>query len=504
MRSQARLIGFVSLAAAFMVFLTTGHAAAEEAMLFDFEDQADVAAWSNIDVYALREAEAKAAYDAAAKAAADPDKVKPYKPLVLPAKEPEVKIEQATEGATSGKHALKLTFAGGRMPTVSTKSPLDDWRPYNAFQADVTASRTCLVVFRVMSETSKYGSGYNDGCSRWEFAARVEAGKNTVTARAPKQLWNNVRNQDVRTVQIYIYQPHEGESITVDNIRLSTEKPQTVAPFDDALAVPPGKYRVLGTDLEVRDANELADTFKDKWVKPEDRTVEQVEADVRAEYEKIKADHPRAVLAVLREGQKGYDAGDPEKAFVGWQDAGTPSHGPMGLNMSCFGNAGKRGAIETCFRNRPGLLRCDLSSIPKGAQILAARLIVVRSSEIGDGWKTKPTMFVVEPCNLPWNEVEVNVFEYAHDKFWNQYAAMSWGDDADCTAVLLAHGPGRGGACDWDFSHAVRYWTTDAHPNHGFILYGAPKYVDYLNIFSRECGNIAKRPAVMVIYEPKR
>ena len=44
-------------------------AAAEDKVLFDFEDQASVSAWSNIDVYALRQAEAKAAYDAALKAA---------------------------------------------------------------------------------------------------------------------------------------------------------------------------------------------------------------------------------------------------------------------------------------------------------------------------------------------------------------------------------------------------------------------------------------------------
>jgi len=471
-------------------------------ILFDFEDEADVAAWSNVDVYALREAEAKATYDAAVKAAADPAKVKPYKPLVQHAKEPAVKIAWTTEGAT-GKGAMKLTYAGGRFPTITTRPPLDDWRPYRTFSADVTASRTCLVVFRVMSETSKYGTGYNEGCSRWEFAARVEAGKNTVITRAPKRLWNYVYNRNVRTVQIYIYQPKEGESITIDNIRLSTEKPKTITPFDDALAVPPARYRVLGTTLEVRDVNALADTLKEKRAKPEDRTVEEVQAEVRAEYEKIRKDHPRAVLAILREGQKGYDPGDREKAFAGWTDAGTPSHGPMALNMGGFANAGRREEIETCFRNRPGFLRCDLSGIPRGAEILAARLIVVRAVEIGDGWKTKPAMFVAEPCNRPWNEYDVNVFEYVHDKFWNQYAGMSWGEDADCTAVFLAHGPSGGKTSSWDFTHAVRWWTTGGHPNHGFILHGAPKYVDYLHVVTREHRDVNKRPAVMVVDEAR-
>ena len=47
-------------------------------------------------------------------------------------------------------------------------------------------------------------------------------------------------------------------------------------------------------------------------------------------------------------------------------------------------------------------------------------------------------MFVAEPCNRPWKEYEVNVIEYARDQ------CLSWGDDADCTAILLAHGPSAG------------------------------------------------------------
>ncbi len=43
----------------------------------------NVKAWTNIDVYALRETEAKAAYDAAAKEAPDLTKVAPYRELVL-------------------------------------------------------------------------------------------------------------------------------------------------------------------------------------------------------------------------------------------------------------------------------------------------------------------------------------------------------------------------------------------------------------------------------------
>ncbi|HUT34808.1 MAG TPA: DNRLRE domain-containing protein, partial [Planctomycetota bacterium] len=279
--------------------------------------------------------------------------------------------------------------------------------------------------------TSKYGTSYSDGTSRWEFAARLEPGKNSLVVAAPAyadRLWKDVQNVD-----IYMYQPHEGESITVDNIRLSTEVPKAVSPFDDTkVAVPPA---------------------------------------------------------------------NPEKPFEGWADAGTPSHGPTGLNMACFANAGKRGAIETCFRNRPGFLRVDLSWLPRGAQILSARLIVVRAVDMGDRWQ-RPTMHVAEPCNRPWREYEANVYECAKDQFWNQYAGMTWGDEGDFSALLLARGPTGGKTSSWDFTHAVKYWTEGQHPNHGFILYGVPN-MDYLNIFSRECEVIGNRPCLAVIYEPK-
>jgi hypothetical protein len=188
----------------------------------------------------------------------------------------------------------------------------------------------------------------------------------------------------------------------------------------------------------------------------------------------------------------------------------------MGLTLACFANSGKSDRIETCFRNRPGFLRVDLAGIPKGAEILAARLIVARGVNMGNNWETKPTMFVVEPVKREWKEYEVNVFEYAKDAFWSEYSGETWGEGGDCEAVLLAHGPAAGKTLSLDFADAVRWWTSPSDPdvasgsrrggareNHGFILYGAPKYVDYLNIFTREHATIANRPAVMVVYEPK-
>ena len=476
-----------------VLVLSTGLSAlADSKVLFDFEDAAAVKAWSNANVYALREAEVKAAADArSATNAAAPA----YKPPASIPSEPPVQIEQSTENAPAGQHSFKLTFAGGRMPTVSIASPLADWTPYKTFRAEVTASRTCMVVFRAMNETSKYGVGYNEGCSRWEKAARVEAGKNTVLGATPAY-------KNVTTFQIYMYNPRKGESIFVDNIALSSETTTGTA-FNSTLPPPAGKYKVSGTDLDVRDVDDLADQLKDKWVKPDSNTVEQVEADIQAEYQKIKAAHPKAVLAILRDGQKGYDPANPDKPFAGWEDAGTPSHLPMSLTLANFSNSGKSDRMETCFRNRPGFLRVDLTAIPKGADILAARLIVVRGVDMGPNWQTKPTMFAAEPCNRPWKEYEVNVFEYAKDLLWKEYAADTWGEGGDCDAVLLAHGPSGGTVSSWDFSHAVRYWTDGKHANNGFILYGSPKYVDYLNICTRESGQANNRPAVAVVYEPK-
>jgi len=70
----------------------------------------------------------------------------------------------------------------------------------------------------------------------------------------------------------------------------------------------------------------------------------------------------------------------------------------MALTLCSFGNTGKSERIETCFRNRPGFLRIDLSSIPRSADILGARLLVVRGLDMGTNWSTKPMMFVAEPA----------------------------------------------------------------------------------------------------------
>lgn len=110
-------------------------------------------------------------------------------------------------------------------------------------------------------------------------------------------------------------------------------------------------------------------------------------------------------------------------------------------------------------------------------------------------------MSVVEPCNRPWEEHEVNAFQYAKDKFWKQVGGFHWADDPDFLPVFLAYGPGRGKVNWWDFTQAIRFWTSGEHPNHGFMLHGDSH--DYMTGYTREAKDIKNRPAVLVIYDPK-
>jgi hypothetical protein len=431
-------------------------ASAPPITLFDFEQESDLASWSNIDIAKLCDAELDADAAKLARAAANPATL-PARPHREPSvKEPAVLIFRSTDNATSGKYSLKLVFAGGRYPTISAASPVEDWTPYKALLVDVTVSRTCLVVFRAITQTSRYGSAYNDGVSRWEAAARCEPGRNAIVARTPGQ----DQYRHVTKFEIYMYHPHEGKTIFVDNIRLTKEPLAAPTPFvDDITLAPAGKFAVLGTDLRAASVNDLAEQLKDKWVKPADVTVEAAEAGVWAEYERLRAAHPQAVLAILRQGQGGHDPAHPQVPFTGWEDAGIYCHPLMALSMACAANHFSDQEVEATFRFRPIFLKVDLLAIPPKSRILAAKLIFVRATLIQRNWETKPTMFVAEPCNQPWKDSEVNVFEYARDKFWNQFAGMSWeGPDADFAPVFLAHGPSNGVASAWDFAEGVRYW----------------------------------------------
>jgi hypothetical protein len=439
-----------------------------EVVLFDFEDPADLKDWSNLEL---------------------PD---------AKLKEPAAKLGLSTDHATSGKHSLKITYAGGRWTTITTTKVPEDWMPYWTFKADVNASRHCVLGFTVLQEKSQRGGGWDATVSRWTKTAFLEPGKNTVTGTLhdPNNYSINTKLGKVVRFEIFLYNPHDGESIHVDNIRLSTAK-ETKPPVVT-------KFSVLGTDLVVTGVQELGKQLKEQWKKPEVKSLEQIEDEFRAQYAELKKKHPRAILAVLRDGEKGYDPAHPEKVYAGWKDAYWSSHGPDGMTVERSTNTGRESGHEIFMRHRSPLMRVDLSSIPTSSEILSARLVVVRAHDkpVKEHNPEQPNLWVVEPCNRPWEEYEVNAYEYAKDKFWKAIGGMYYGDDPDFLPVYLAHGPSQGKANVWDFTHAVRFWIDGKHANHGFMLHGnAGDW--FARAHSREAKEIKDRPAVLVIYAPK-
>ena len=441
----------------------------KKTLLFDFERPADLKAWSNLELPDVKQ------------------------------KEPAAKMELSSENATRGKHSLKIIFAGGRWPTITTTEVPEDWMPYWTFQADVTASRHCLVGFTVMQQKSQRGGGWDPTVGRWTKTAFLKPGKNTITGTIHDSNNYSINTKQGKVVrfEIFMYTPHEGESIYVDNIRLSTFK--EVPPMETT------KFPVLGTDMVVSGVRELGKKHKGRWTKPEMKTLEQVEGEVRTLHDELKKKHPTAVLAVLRDGEKGFDPDYPDKVYAGWKDAYWSSHGPDGMTLERTDNIGKQASHEIFMRHRSPLMRVDLSSIPKGSHILAARLFVIRAHDkfVKEHTPEQPNMWVVEPCNRPWEEYEVNAYEYAKDKFWKATGGMYYGDDPDFLPVYLAHGPSQGKVNTWDFTHAVRFWTDGKHANYGFMLHGDAG--DWFpRAHSREATAVKDRPAIWVIYEPRK
>src|SRR5262249_6585750 len=147
------------------------------------------------------------------------------------------------------------------------------------------------------------------------------------------------------------------------------------------------------------------------------KTVAEAEKEFRDLYTTLKKKHPGAVLAILRDGQKGYDPAKPNAVFSGWKDAYWSSHGPDGMLRERAETRGRVESHEVFMRHRSPLMRVDLKCIPAGSKILSARLLVVKVRDLkGHDALAKPTMWVVEPCNRQWNEDEVNAYQFAKDR----------------------------------------------------------------------------------------
>jgi hypothetical protein len=451
-----------------------------DGVLFDFEDAADLKAWTNLELPNAK------------------------------VKEPAARIERSTENATSGKHSLKITFTGGSWPAITSTSIPGDWTKWKTLKADITVSRPCVVGFTVMQERSKRGDGWDETTSRWTKTAFLKPGKNTVSGILRPKVGDDLdpKRGKCVSIEIFMYKPHKGEAIYVDNIRV-TAKSEEKQPAKVRFTVAGTDWELIGTNpFGVASAGavmELGKKLKDQWKKPEVKTVAQIEKEFRAQYAELKKKHPRAILSILRDGEKGYDPAKPDQVYAGWKDAYFSSHGPEAAYVSRAQNNSNGPTQEIFMRHRSPMMRVDLSSIPAGAKILTARLIVVRTSSAAGGERDpakNPNMWVVEPCNRPWEEHEVNAFEYAKDKFWKEIGGWHWsGEDPDFLPIFLAYGPGQPKVNSWDFTEAVRFWTNGKHLNHGFMLHADA--VDYMIGYSRKAKEIKDRPAVLVIYEPK-
>jgi len=284
----------------------------------------------------------------------------------------------------------------------------------------------------------------------------------------------------------------------VENVRLSTEKLPVTKPTT--------QFHVLGTDWKVPGVMELSKKLKDDWKPPTAKSVDDIEKDFHAAYRRIKKERPRAELAIFRDGEKGGDPQQPGKVYAGWKDAYWSSHGPDGMTVERSTNFGKAPTQEIFMRHRSPLMRVELGSIPKGATIHHARLILVRADNTYDKERDprkNPNLWVAEACNRPWEEDEVNAYEYAKNKFWKGYGGTHWeGADPDFLPIYLAYGPGGGAVSSWVFTEAVKFWTSGKHANHGFMMHCDARDW-YLRAHYRESEEVRSRPALLVIYEAR-
>ena len=432
------------------------------------------------------------------------------------AKLPELATAQpAPQIEIADKH-LKITFSGGDWPTVgTTKIPVvGDWKPFQTLKVDLTVDRPSIAYFRVnQSKSDDNGQPY---C--WQKTLNLPVGRTAAILMIRNGLGNlDPARGDVVSFNIGMFRPEKGQTLLVGNIQLGSDwpAPKTLgwySPYNHdgysaavareyqrTGAVP--TFKVLGTHLEVADLKDLALRLKDQWNKPAPKLIEQVEADFRAEFAKLQKEHPHAVLSILRDGERGWDPAQPDKVYAGWKTVYITSHGPDGPNRGRENSAKLSDTVEAFMRHRSVLMEVDLTTIPKEAKILSAKLVVTRSSD-GREPPAKPNMWVAEPCNRAWDENSATCYSYARGKLWKAVNGLYYGDDPDYWPLFIAHGPAGGGAVSvLDFTEAIKFWRDGQHANHGFFLHGDS--VDYMKMYTKLSKEVKQRPAVMVIYDPK-
>ncbi|MCL2639322.1 MAG: hypothetical protein FWD53_00605 [Phycisphaerales bacterium] len=474
--------------------------------LFDFEDPAAAAVWTNLDL-------------PDATSASPPvfgDKTHPLKVArtVSYSRKTSTRWQMSLcymkyehSDVKSTDYALKITATGGDFPTITTsKLATHDFSPYKSFHATVTATKPSVVIFRAMDATSTRDKNN----TRWEKACLLQPGQNQIAEVLSPFT-------SVTSFEIALYNPDDGDSVIINDIHLSKLWPKETTAYRWRNPCMAGEripqypfldrpWKVLGIDGEFTNPATFAQTFKEKFPTPEKPlSIDDVESAFRAKYDALKKDHPNAVLAIFRQGDKGFDPTAPEKLYESWKDTGIQGHDPPPTYLS--GLKGQpRDRSEIFLRRRATLTKVDLSSIPTGSNILAAQFVVVRATNSKMG--TNPGLLVAEACNREFVPGETNSIEYAKGKFWQEVVGMHWqGADPDFLSLILAHGPSHLNAIPCDFTNAVKYWTAappNQNPNHGFAYYSIYSvHSDFLTAHNSRTKNLKDRPALMVIYEPK-
>lgn len=447
-----------------------------ETMLFDFEDGSND--WSN-------------------------QNIKGYK-------EPHVEIESSLQHVTSGKKSLKLSFTGGHLPTVySEKITLKDWTGYKSLLADVYLERDALVVFRVMQEKSIRENHWNGYVGRYERAAIMKKGHHTLVALLNKKRDTkfSMNNGKVLRFEIALYDAVQGDVIYLDSIRVSKNEPAyEKTPLSQLPEYIPTKgtlFKVLGSDLKVKDFADLAKQKESEWKESKTQSLSEIKQNFNKIYEDHKRKDSSVRMCILQNGKPiASDGGDGE-TYAGWDDTYITCHEPESmLTVTGLKNFGNVGQYEMFMRHRVALMRANLSVLPKHAKILYAALVVSRTKreEPSRSYRNR-NMWVVELCNRPWVESEVNAFQYARHQYWNNYSGRQWhGENPDSLPIIAAYGPGQGQHNVWDFTHAVKWWVEQENPNHGFWLYGDSKDW-FLEAHYSESKDVEKRPMLMIIYK---
>jgi len=423
--------------------------------------------------------------------------------------EPLVKSSLTGENA-SNILCLKLSFSGGFLPGahISKVSFKTGRSQHNSLYADVTVAKPMLLGFTFYVKEDLD----NVSCTKL-FSLKKGLNRLQGYIRIPP-------GSPVTSFDIFTLYPSYGDEVFIDNLRLEGWPPKNDMPmrFNNALYLGQNKFtslpnywpklppfEVLIWERKVKSLYDLV--YLEYKKRPKHRysiSAEEYENEFKNLYEKIKSSTPSAILAKFRQGDTGFSPEDNTAIYTGWKDCFINATEPTPSFLYEAKEArGKEKALEIYTSRRSSIFEVDLSSIPKGAKILAARFFIVRSSGLSMKFPDN-AFFVVQPCTKNWVENEVNGLQYANGKPWGEACGMNWDEkDPDFLPVVITHGWGESttGAIGIDFTTAVRYWVTEDKPNHGFIFYSLEGHYSRMNVHSKEADNVKDRPCLMVIYE---